>query len=47
MGQKMTCPHCDAWLEVIELDPVELDWAYEDEDEWEEDWDDEDEDDDR
>jgi lysine biosynthesis protein LysW len=42
MGQEIACPHCDAELEVIETDPVELDWiyeddVYEDEDE-EEDW---------
>lgn len=36
VGQKLTCPHCDADLEVISIDPIELDWAY--------DWDDEDED---
>jgi lysine biosynthesis protein LysW len=27
-GQEVTCPHCDAELEVIETDPVELDWVY-------------------
>jgi lysine biosynthesis protein LysW len=37
IGQKVSCPYCDAALEVIELDPVELDWAYEEED-WDEDW---------
>jgi hypothetical protein len=30
MGQEVACPHCDAELEVIETDPVELDWIYED-----------------
>lgn len=39
VGKRLTCPHCDADLEVIDLDPVELDWAY---DESDEDWDDED-----
>ena len=39
VGKRLTCPHCDAELEVIDLDPVELDWAYEESDE---DWDDED-----
>jgi lysine biosynthesis protein LysW len=42
MGQEVTCPHCDAELEVIETDPVELDWVYdeydgeddEDDDDW-------------
>jgi alpha-aminoadipate carrier protein LysW len=40
VGQKLTCPHCDADLEVIGVDPIELDWVYdwaEDEDE-DEDW---------
>jgi alpha-aminoadipate carrier protein LysW len=32
MGQQVECPHCDAELEVIETDPIELDWMYEDED---------------
>jgi lysine biosynthesis protein LysW len=27
-GQMITCPNCDAQLEVINLDPLELDWAY-------------------
>lgn len=42
MGQEIVCPHCDAELEVIETDPVELDWIYEDdvtdEEEEDEDW---------
>jgi hypothetical protein len=57
IGQKLTCIHCEADLEVIEVGPVELDWAYfeeEDEEEWDEDelddedeeWDDDDDDDD-
>ena len=28
IGQKLTCIHCEADLEVIEVGPVELDWAY-------------------
>ena len=28
VGQQVTCPHCDADLEVISVDPPELDWAY-------------------
>ncbi len=28
VGQTLTCPHCDAQLEVINVDPLELDWAY-------------------
>ncbi len=34
VGQKIVCPHCDADLEVIGVDPLELDWSYD----WE--WDD-------
>lgn len=46
IGQKITCPECEADLEVIEVDPVELDWTYledeVDDEDWEddEDWDD-------
>jgi len=28
LRQKLTCPHCDAELEVISVDPLELDWVY-------------------
>ena len=42
VGEELICPHCEANLEIISLDPVELDWAYippaEDDDSWE-DWD--------
>jgi alpha-aminoadipate carrier protein LysW len=44
LGQKLSCPHCDAELEVIGVDPLELDWAYDwswdedEEDEDNEDW---------
>ena len=42
LGRKIVCPHCDAELEIVETDPIELDWAFEeseDEDEEEEeDW---------
>jgi hypothetical protein len=42
VGQRLTCPHCEADLEVIHLMPLELDWAFdepsstweEDEDDW-------------
>lgn len=27
-GQTTTCPDCSTLLEVISLDPPELDWAY-------------------
>jgi alpha-aminoadipate carrier protein LysW len=41
IGQKLTCPHCASDLEVVSIDPVELDWAYDwsDDDDWA-DWDD-------
>ena len=39
MGLRFTCSDCDAELEVISVDPVEIDWAYDDS------WDDEDDDD--
>ena len=42
LGQEVVCPHCDAELEVVETDPLELDWAYDDGDyddeEEDEDW---------
>ena len=28
MHQLVSCPGCDADLEVISLDPPEVDWAY-------------------
>lgn len=50
IGQKLTCPHCAADLEVISTDPLELDWLYdwdwEDEEEEEDEDEDEDDDDD-
>ena len=42
LGQKITCPHCDADLEVISLEPLELDWAYDWSWDEEEDYDDDD-----
>jgi alpha-aminoadipate carrier protein LysW len=53
LGQRINCPHCDAELEVIEVSPLELDWAYDEpetdwgeEEEWDDDEDDEDDEDD-
>ena len=41
VGTKLNCPHCDARLEVTDIDLVELNWAR---DEFDDDWgDDEDE----
>jgi lysine biosynthesis protein LysW len=31
-GQMVTCPKCSAYLELINISPIELDWAIEDED---------------
>ena len=28
VGLKLICPHCDAELEVISIDPPEIDWVY-------------------
>ena len=39
VGKEVICPDCDAVLEVIDTEPVELDWALDDEDDDdEEDW---------
>jgi alpha-aminoadipate carrier protein LysW len=47
LGQKITCPNCEVELEVVSLDPLELNWdVSESEDEWDDDWDDDDGDDD-
>jgi lysine biosynthesis protein LysW len=49
-SQLVTCPNCEAYLEVINLDPLELDWTFtEFESDWdldlgEEEWDEDDED---
>jgi lysine biosynthesis protein LysW len=32
MGLQVRCPDCDAELEVVWLDPLELDWPFDDED---------------
>lgn len=42
VGQQIMCPGCDAELEVVATDPIELDWAY---DESDDDWDDDEEED--
>ena len=36
-GAQLTCNACNADLEVVETNPVELDWVYEDDDEWDDD----------
>lgn len=32
VGQQVVCKACDAELEVVWLEPLELDWYYEDDD---------------
>lgn len=27
-GQRMHCPRCGAYLEIISVEPLELDWVY-------------------
>ncbi|MBC7238048.1 MAG: lysine biosynthesis protein LysW, partial [Chloroflexi bacterium] len=34
LGQIVYCPSCDARLEVVEVDPLELDWALGEDDEY-------------
>ncbi len=49
LGQRFTCPSCDDAMEVVWLDPIELDWPIDDDDYEEyddEDFEDEDEDED-
>jgi alpha-aminoadipate/glutamate carrier protein LysW len=42
LGQWLTCAHCSAELEVVSVNPVELDWASElEDDEDDEFWDEE------
>ncbi len=43
LGQRIRCPLCLEDLEVVETNPVELDWAYDEEEEWDEEWEDEEE----
>jgi lysine biosynthesis protein LysW len=28
VGQKLFCPNCETEVEVISVDPLDLDWAY-------------------
>jgi len=41
IGRRVACPNCGADLEIVETEPVELDWYYEEEYEDEEDEEDE------
>lgn len=36
LGQRLVCERCGAQLEVVDLDPIELDWAYEPAEEFDE-----------
>ena len=50
IGLEVVCPSCDAELEVVETEPLELDWIYEDEgweDDEDQDWEDDDDDDEK
>ncbi len=40
IGQKITCSTCDAELEVVGINPLELEWAIDDD--WDDDFDDDD-----
>jgi alpha-aminoadipate carrier protein LysW len=43
LGQTLVCHECDADLEIISIEPLEFDWAYDWSDgEWDEEEDDED-----
>lgn len=43
LEQQIRCPHCHEELEVIATNPIELDWAFEDdEEEWDDNWDEDD-----
>lgn len=47
-AMKVSCPNCEAELEIVDLHPLELDWVSDDDDDdWddEESWDDDDDDD--
>ncbi len=42
LGAKLDCPECEEQLEVISVDPIDVDYPYDDDwdDDWDEDWDD-------
>jgi len=43
-GQKVTCKSCGAYLEVVAISPIELDWAFDEEVDYDDDDYDEDDD---
>jgi lysine biosynthesis protein LysW len=40
LGQILICPSCHARLEVVSTNPVEVDWADDEDEEWDDDFDD-------
>ena len=28
LGVRLTCPECQTWMQVVSLDPIEVDWFY-------------------
>ncbi len=34
IGERITCRYCEEHLEIVDINPIELDWAYYDEEEW-------------
>jgi alpha-aminoadipate carrier protein LysW len=38
LGQVVICPSCGTELEVVSVKPLELDFLFEEEEEWEEEW---------
>ena len=41
LGQTLVCISCGAHLEVVNISPIEVDWADDEGDEWEDEFDDE------
>jgi lysine biosynthesis protein LysW len=41
LGQMLICTSCRARLEVVSTNPLEVDWAEDEDEEWEDDFDDE------
>ena len=42
IGQKLTCPECEAEFEITKLSPIQLEWVYEDDYDYDDDFDDDD-----
>ena len=34
IGQRVTCRACGAFVEVVEISPIEFEWAYDEDDDW-------------